>query len=143
MEIQQTFTHDRNMIDLTTVTLYTVTIVKCLGSAKRRGWCSVLHKEVYPGKCCGERGRMVRALHPRSRGWSSIPSELVMRKSLGQALNPHRLCLRTSNGYQVERKLILFEWQEPQKMWYILHREMSARSRVIKFQHLRVIYVNC
>ena len=33
--------------------------------------------------------------------WSSLPNGL----SLGNALNPHRLCTHSSNGYQVERKL--------------------------------------
>ena len=35
--------------------------------------------------------------------WSSIP---VMCKSLSQAVNPHRLYQPSSNGYQVERKLV-------------------------------------
>ena len=35
----------------------------------------------------------------------SIPAALVMCKSLGQALNPHRLCPPSINGYQVERKI--------------------------------------
>ena len=56
--------------------------------------------------------------------WGSIPRVLVMCKSLGQALNPHRLCPPGSNGYQVERKLVLCEWH---KMCSILPREMSVR----------------
>ena len=35
----------------------------------------------------------------------SIPAVLVMCKSLGQAVNPHRLCPPSSYGYQVERKI--------------------------------------
>ena len=37
--------------------------------------------------------------------WGSIPAALLMCKSLGQALNPHRLCPPCSNMYQVERKI--------------------------------------
>ena len=37
--------------------------------------------------------------------WSSIPPVPVMFNSLGQALNPHRFCPPSSNGYQVEWKL--------------------------------------
>ena len=48
--------------------------------------------------------------------WGSIPAVPVMCKSLGQALNPHRLCPPSSNGYQVERKLVLCEWLQLQKI---------------------------
>ena len=37
--------------------------------------------------------------------WGSIPAAPVMCKSLGQTLNPHRLCPPSSNGYQVEHKI--------------------------------------
>ena len=36
--------------------------------------------------------------------WGSIPAALVMCRSLGQALNPHRLWPPSSNGYLVERE---------------------------------------
>ena len=37
--------------------------------------------------------------------WGSISAALVMCKSIGQALIPHRLCPPSSNGYEVERKI--------------------------------------
>ena len=46
--------------------------------------------------------------------WVSNPA--VMYKSLGHALNPHSLCPPSSNGYQVERKLVLCEWLQLQKI---------------------------
>ena len=49
--------------------------------------------------------------------WGSIPAAPVMCKSVGQALNPH--CPPSSNGYQVERKLVLCEWLQLQKI--VLH----------------------
>ena len=48
--------------------------------------------------------------------WGSIPTALVMCKSLVQALYPHRLCPPSSNAYQVERKLVLCEWLQLQKI---------------------------
>ena len=41
--------------------------------------------------------------------WVSIPAALVICESLGQALNPHRLCPPSSNGYHRERKVLLCE----------------------------------
>ena len=37
--------------------------------------------------------------------WGSISEALVIYKSLGQALDPHRLYPPSSNGYQVEQKI--------------------------------------
>ena len=34
--------------------------------------------------------------------WGLILAAMVRCKDLGQALNPHRLCLLSSNGYQVD-----------------------------------------
>ena len=42
--------------------------------------------------------------------FGSIPAALVMYKSLGQALNPHRLCPPSCDGHQVEQKLGLCDW---------------------------------
>ena len=68
--------------------------------------------------------------------WGSIPSPSVMCKSLGKALNPHRLCPPNSNGYQVERKLVLCEWLQLQKTRCILNREMRLWKS--EFQYLGV-----
>ena len=46
--------------------------------------------------------------------WGSIPTAFVMCKSLWQALNPHRRCPPSSNGYQVEQILALREWLQLQ-----------------------------
>ena len=51
--------------------------------------------------------------------WSSIPAALVMCQSFGWAFNPHHLWPLSSNGYQVERKLILCEWLQLQNI--VLH----------------------
>ena len=50
------------------------------------------------------------------RVWGSIPTALVMSKILGQALNLHRLCPPSNNGYQVERQLVLCKWFQLQKI---------------------------
>ena len=61
----------------------------------------------------------------KSRGLGFIPTALVMCKSLGQALNPHSLYPASSNGYQVDRKLVLYEWLHLYKTLSILLREMK------------------
>ena len=38
------------------------------------------------------------------------------RNYAGQALNPHILCPPSSNGYQVERTLVLCEWLQLHKI---------------------------
>ena len=86
---------------------------------------------------CRVHGRMVNVLDLRSRGL--IPTALVMCKSLGQALNPHCLCQPNSNGYQVERKLILCEWLQLQKLLCTLPRKMRLWKS--ELQYLGVINV--
>ena len=56
--------------------------------------------------------------------WGSIPVVLVMCTSVWQALNLRRLWPPSSNGYQVEQKLVVCEWFQLQKMCCILPREM-------------------
>ena len=68
---------------------------------------------------------VVMALDPRSRVCSSSPTVLVMCKSIGQALNPHCHSPTSSNGYQMERKLVLCEWLQLQKMW--LHSSQTDK----------------
>ena len=48
--------------------------------------------------------------------WGSSPAAPIMCKSLGHALNTHRFCPPSSNRYQVERKLVLCEWLQLQKI---------------------------
>ena len=62
--------------------------------------------------CLGERGRVVKALDPRSWGLGFDSCS----KILGEALNPHRLNSPSCNRYQVERKFILCEWLQ---LWKI------------------------
>ena len=65
----------------------------------------------------GAHGRVVKALDLRSRGLVfGSRATLVMCKSLGAALNPHCLCRPSRNGYLVERKLVLCEWLQLQKL---------------------------
>ena len=63
------------------------------------------------------------------RVWGSYPADPV---HFGQALNPHRLCPTSSNGYQIE-------WLQMQKMCCILARFDKNKS---KFQYLGVINVS-
>ena len=58
---------------------------------------------------------------------------------LGQVLNPYGVRPPSSNGYQVERKLILCECLQLQKMYCILPREMILCKS--EFQYLGVIDV--
>ena len=47
------------------------------------------------------------------RVWGSIPAAMVMCRSLGQDLNPHRLWSPSSNGYLVEREKNVVNGIEP------------------------------
>ena len=58
--------------------------------------------------------------------WGSISSALVMWKILGQALIPHRLSPPSSNGYQVEQKLVLCEWLKVQK--FAMHSPQGGET---------------
>ena len=69
-------------------------------------------------------------LDPRSRSLR-FDSSCVMCKSLGQALNSHFLCPSGSNGYQVERKLVLCDWLELQK---ITPKEMILWKSEFQYQ---------
>ena len=60
-------------------------------------------------------GLVVKALDLDQGVWDSITVVLVMCH-LGQALNPCRLWTLSSNGYQVEQALLLYEWLQLQKV---------------------------
>ena len=66
---------------------------------------------------CVASGRMDSAMDPRTRVWGSIPFRAChMSKSLGKLWNPHNICPLSSNGYQVELKLVLFERLQQKNM---------------------------
>ena len=79
--------------------------------------CSLYHQEKHAVSgvrivllgLLGSRGRVVKALDPRFIVLVSTVASPVMCKCLGQALNPHRLYPPSSDGYQVDRKLVLCE----------------------------------
>ena len=87
----------------------------------------------------GERGRGVKTLDSISRGLGFDSHGVVMCESLGKALNPHHLLPPSSNGYQVERKLVHCEWLELQKIALHFPRDMWLWTR--EFQYLGVIYI--
>ena len=69
----------------------------------------------------------------RDRGSASIPAALVICNSLRHALNPHCLCPPSSNGHQVEWKLVLCEWLQLQKI--TLHYPQGDET-MNEFQYL-------
>ena len=54
--------------------------------------------------CCKHVAEWLRRRTRDLEVWGSIPVAPVMCRSLGQALNPHRLWSPSSNGYLVERE---------------------------------------
>ena len=49
-------------------------------------------------------------------GRGSIPATTVMCQNPGEARNPYRPYPSSSNGYQVELKLVMREWLQEQKI---------------------------
>ena len=79
-------------------------------------------------------GRVVKTLDSRHR---RLGCACYIQKP-GQAFNPQRLCPPSSNGYQVKRLFVLFEWLQLQKI--ALH-STEGDETVNKFQYLGVINI--